>query len=171
MEIKLSRCTLRPWRPGDEDSLIHHANNVKIWRNLRDIFPHPYTREDADRWIQLASQAEPLTNFAMEVNGEAAGAIGIVLGQDVHRRSAEIGYWLGELYWGKGIMTEAVRAVTDYAFTNFDLNRIWAGVFDRNDVSARVLENAGYKLEARLKHAVTKDSETLDELLYAIVLP
>src|SRR5262249_56847751 len=121
------------------------------------------------RWIEIASIAVPLTNFAIEVDGEAAGAIGIVLGQDVHRRSAEIGYWLGEQYWGRGITSEAVRAVTEYAFSTFDLNRIWAGVFDRNGVSAHVLEKAGYSLEARLKSAVTKNSETLDELLYALV--
>jgi RimJ/RimL family protein N-acetyltransferase len=170
MRLELSRSTIRPWQAGDEDALVRHANNRKIWLNVRDRFPHPYTRADAERWISTASD-EPLTSFAIEVNGEAVGGIGVVLGQDIYRCSGEIGYWLGEEYWGRGIVTEAVKAMTDYAFATFDLSRIWAGVFEWNAASAKVLEKAGYKLEARLRKAVIKDGQIIDELLYGIGRP
>jgi [ribosomal protein S5]-alanine N-acetyltransferase len=168
MEINLSRCLLRPWQRGDERSLVRHANNPKIWRNVRDRFPHPYTQADADWWIETASE-QAATNFAIVVDGEAVGAIGLILKEDVYRRSAEIGYWLGEDYWGRGIVTEAVRAVTDYAFASFDICRIYAGVFEWNAASMRVLEKAGYALEARLKKAITKDGQCADEFIYALV--
>ncbi|MFP5265022.1 MAG: GNAT family N-acetyltransferase [Blastocatellia bacterium] len=171
MELKLSRSTVRNWRRGDEESVVRHANNHKIWRNLRDMFPHPYTRADADRWIEKESSLASSTNYAIDVGGEAVGAIGLILYDDVFRRSAEIGYWLGEEYWGKGIVTEAVRALTDYAFSNFDLRRVYAGVFEWNAGSMRVLEKAGYQFEARLRKHVTKDGETIDQFIYAIVRP
>jgi ribosomal-protein-alanine N-acetyltransferase len=135
MELRLSRSVLRQWMPGDEESLVCHANSRKIWRNLRDAFPHPYTLADARRWIQVANPALPITNFAIVVEDTAVGGIGLVLKDDVFRRSAEIGYWLGEEYWGRGIVSEAVRAVTDYAFATFDLCRIFAGVFEWNPAS------------------------------------
>lgn len=169
MELKLSRSTLRPWKPGDEESLVRHANSRIIWRNLRDAFPHPYTLADAKRWIKIANPAPPITNFAIIVEGDAVGAIGLALKDDVFRRSAEIGYWLAEAYWGRGIATEAVRAVTDYAFATFDLCRVFAGVFEWNPASMRVLEKAGYEFECRMKKSVTKDGETIDELIYAVI--
>jgi RimJ/RimL family protein N-acetyltransferase len=169
MELNLATCTLRPWREGDEESLVRHANNRAVWRNLRDLFPHPYTRADAESWIETSSAADPVTNFAIDVDGAAVGAIGVALKDDVFRRSAEIGYWLGEEYWGRGIVSEAVRAMTDYAFANWDLCRIYAGVFEWNPASMRVLEKAGYKFEGRMHKAVIKDGESIDELIYAIV--
>jgi [ribosomal protein S5]-alanine N-acetyltransferase len=169
MELKLSKSTLRPWEPGDEESLVRHANNRKIWRNLRDAFPHPYTVADAKQWIEIASPTTPATNFAIVVEGAAAGGIGLVLKDDVFHRSAEIGYWLGEEFWGRGIVTEAVRAVTDYAFATFELCRVYAGVFEWNPASMRVLEKAGYEFECRMRTSVTKDGEIIDELIYAIV--
>jgi RimJ/RimL family protein N-acetyltransferase len=171
MELKLSQCLIRDWRSGDEESLARHANNRKIWRNLRDAFPHPYPLEDARQWIASANAATPCTHFAIAVDGAAVGGIGFVLKDDIFRRSAEIGYWLGESYWGRGIVTEAVRAVTDYAFANFDLCRIYAGVFEWNLASMRVLEKAGYEFEARLKKSVTKDGQTVDDFIYAIIRP
>ena len=99
----------------------------------------------------------------------AVGGIGILLQEDVHRRSAEIGYWLGEDYWGRGIVTEAVRRVTDWAFENFDLCRIFAHVFAWNPASMRVLEKAGYEYEGRLRQSVTKDGQTIDQVIYAII--
>jgi RimJ/RimL family protein N-acetyltransferase len=169
MELQLTRSIIRDWRPGDEAGLVRHANNRKIWRNVRDAFPNPYTFADAEEWISSASTATPVTSFAIEIDGEAAGGIGFIIGADIHRRSAEIGYWLGEQYWGRGIIGEAVRAMTEYAFANYDLARIWAGVFEWNPASMRVLEKAGYLFEARLKKAVTKEGETTDELIYALV--
>ena len=168
-EFQLPRCTLRPWRVGDEASLVRHANNRNVSRNLKDRFPFPYTAADADAWIRHAGAHSPVTAFAIEVDGAAVGGVGIELGTDVHRRSAEIGYWLGEPFWGRGIATEALRAVTEYAFATFDICRLEAGVFDWNPASARVLEKAGYTLEGRARCAVVKDGRLGDRLLYALV--
>jgi RimJ/RimL family protein N-acetyltransferase len=169
MEIKLAKSTLRAWRPGDEESLVRHANNRAVWRNLRDAFPHPYTLSDAMGWIRIANPSTPITNFAIVVEGCAVGGIGLALKEDVFRRSAEIGYWLGEQYWGCGIVSEAVRAMTAYAFATFDICRLYAGVFEWNPASMRILEKAGYGFECRMRKSVTKDGETIDELIYAIV--
>lgn len=169
MRLRLNHSTLRPWQPGDETSLVRHANNRRIWLNVRDRFPHPYTMDDARFWVQLANTVEPATNFAIVVDDEAVGGIGILLQDDVHWRSAEIGYWLGEEYWGRGIVTEAVRAVTDWAFAEFDLCRIFACVYEWNPASMRVLEKAGYEYEGRLRKSVTKDGQTIDQVIYAVV--
>jgi RimJ/RimL family protein N-acetyltransferase len=169
MEIKLERSVLRPWRPGDESSLVRQANNRNIWRNVRDLFPYPYTPQHAREWVNRAGRVHPLTNFAIVVDGEAVGGVGLVLRDDIYRRSAEIGYWIGEEFWGRGIVTEAVVAVTEWGFANFDVCRIYAGVFEWNPASMRVLEKAGYAFEARLSKQVTKDGETIDEFIYAIV--
>jgi RimJ/RimL family protein N-acetyltransferase len=166
MEIRLERSTLRGWRWEDKPSLIAHADNPNVSRSLRDRFPCPYTEADADRWLELAVPA-PANNLAIEVNGAAAGGIGIEPGSDIYRRSAEIGFWLGETYWGRGIMSEALRAASDYAFEHFDLCRLFAGAFESNPASARVLEKAGFTLEGRLRQAVTKGNRTLDLLLFA----
>lgn len=171
MELKLSRCTLRPWRAGDEASLVRNADNRNVSRNLKDRFPYPYTAADALQWIAHASVQSPPSSFAIVVDGAAVGGIGIELGIDVFRRSAEIGYWLGEPYWGRGIATEALRAMTEYAFAHFDICRLEAGVFEWNPASARVLEKAGYTLEGRARRGVVKDGRTGDRLLYGLVRP
>lgn len=167
-EFVLTRCVLRPYRADDAPSMASHAANRALWRNLIDRFPHPYSLADAESWIATTVGEEPTRTFAIVVDGSAAGSIGVNLGDDVQRRSMEIGYWLGESYWGRGIATEAVIAVTAYAFETFDVNRIWAGVYAWK-ASARVLEKAGYMLEGRLRNAITKDGETTDELIYAMV--
>ena len=169
MELKLTRSTIRDWRVGDEASLVRHANNHKIWLNVRDAFPYPYTMADAEEWIQRASSDEPMVSFAIEVEGAAVGGIGLVPQTDIFRRSAEIGYWLGEEYWGRGIVTEAVKVFTEWAFANFDIGRLYAGVFEWNPSSARVLEKAGYEFEARLRKAVIKEDRIGDELIYATI--
>jgi RimJ/RimL family protein N-acetyltransferase len=169
MELKLKSCTLRRWQPGDEESLVRHANNYNIWRNVRDRFPHPYTMEDAQEWIRMAGEEDPQTNFAIVVRGQAAGGIGLVLKDDIYRCGAEIGYWLGEQFWGRGIMTEAVRGVTEWGFETFGLSRIYAGVLEWNPASMRVLEKAGYTFEARLRKAITKEGQVIDEFIYAVI--
>ena len=168
MQIELTQCLLREWQTADAAALIRHANNRRVWQNLRDRFPHPYTAADADRWLAVADKYDPPRNFAIIVDGEAAGGISVELKDDVYRRSAEIGYWLGQPFWERGIATEAVRAVVDYAFATFDLGRLYAGVFDWNPASARVLEKAGFTLEGRLRNAVTKADRVGDELIYAL---
>ncbi len=167
MELKLERCTLRRWRPEDADAIVPHADDREIWRNLRDRFPHPYTREDAERWVQSHDPED--AQFAIVVDGQAAGAIGLLPGVDVHRKTAEIGFWLGRRYWGRGIVTEAVRAVTALAFTRYGLSRVYAMVYDWNPASARVLEKNGYRLEGRQRKNALKDGQQIDTLLYAII--
>jgi ribosomal-protein-alanine N-acetyltransferase len=169
MELNLGHFTIRPWRHGDEQSLVRHANNRKIWLNVRDRFPHPYTLADAEKWIKHATTEKSSADFAIAVDDAAVGGISIFLQTDIFRRSAEIGYWLGEEFWGRGIATEAVRAMTEYAFSNYDICRIYAGVFEWNPASMRVLEKAGYEFESRAKKSATKDGQTIDEFIYAIV--
>jgi [ribosomal protein S5]-alanine N-acetyltransferase len=151
----------------DVDSLVKHANNRKVWLALRDLFPHPYKVQDARQFLQRAIGEQPTMKFCIEVNGAAAGGIGVRLGEDVHRHTATVGYWLGEDFWGRGIMSEAVAAFTDFCFQNFPLRRISAQVFANNHASARVLEKAGFVFEARLKNNVIKDGAVLDSMLYA----
>ena len=171
MELKLARCTLRPWRAGDEASLVRYANNRNVSGNLKDRFPFPYTAADAAAWIAHASGQVPVVNFAIVVDGDAVGGVGIELGTDVFHRSAEIGYWLGEPFWGRGIASEVLRAVTDYAWATLDVIRLEAGVFSWNPASARVLEKAGYTLEGRLRQAVVKHGRVGDRLIYGLVRP
>ena len=167
MKLILEHCVVRTWDWSDRDSIVYHANNRNVWINLRDRFPHPYTKKDAQTWLDIVVGVRPETNFAIAVNDKAVGGIGFSVQPDVGRRSAEIGYWLGEEYWGRGIATEALTAVTQYAFDNYDLCRMFAHVFDWNAASARVLEKAGYSFEGRMKKAVTKDGRTVDQLVYA----
>ena len=161
-------CVIRPWQHADRESLVRHANNRRVWLMLRDQFPHPYTRADADAWLAHAATQRPVTSFAIVVAGEAAGGIGVAPQPDVHRRSAEVGYWLGEAFWNRGIATAAVRTFTGYAFDAFDLIRIFGGVFSTNPASMRVLEKAGYTREGVLRRSVVKDGQVLDQVLYAV---
>ena len=171
MILKLSRCTVRPWAESDAPALVRYADDREVWRNLRDRFPHPYTAAVAESWLTFATRQDPPTHFAIEVDGEAAGGIGFTFGEDVHARTAEIGYWLGRAVWGRGIATEALRAVTAHAFAAHPLDRLQACVFAWNPASVRVLEKAGYVREALLRRAVTKDGETTDMLIYGILCP
>lgn len=158
---------LRKWQRGDERSLAENANNPNIWNNVRDYFPSPYTLTDAYEWINFAQTER--CNFAIEVEGKAVGGIGIIFQKDVARRNAEIGYWLGETHWGKGIVSAAIIEMVGYVFESFpEINRIYAGVFQYNTASMRVLEKAGFEQEAILKEAVTKNNQLWDEHIFAI---
>lgn len=171
MRLVLETCTVRSWEFGDVDTVPAYANNRKIWMNLRDAFPHPYTKQSARDWIRGVRQRSPETSFAIVVDGEAVGGIGYVLHPDVERVSAEIGYWLGEPFWGRGITSEALRAVTAYAMETHGLTRIFAVPFAWNQPSCRVLEKAGYVLEARLRKSAIKDGRLTDQLQYAFIAP
>lgn len=167
--IPLATCTLRPFRPGDAASLARHANDEGVWIHLRDRFPHPYTEDDALAFVDVVASHPAGTHFAIDVRGEAVGSVGLVIQSDVHRRSAELGYWLGRAFWGRGIATDVVRAVTAHAFTAHGLVRLFAVVFANNPASERVLAKAGWSLEGRLRKAVVKNGALLDALLWATV--
>lgn len=170
MMLKLERCELRSWRVSDAESMVRYANNRKIWLNLRDAFPSPYTRPDAERFIAAALEARPECRFAICVGDEAVGSIGYRLHTDVERISAEIGYWLGEPFWGKGIMSDALGAVTRHAIREHGLTRVFAVPYDWNPASFRVLEKSGFVLEGRMRKSAIKDGTVLDQLLYAFVV-
>ena len=162
--------TFRTWRTRDVDALVEHANNRNIWINLKDRFPHPYSREDAESWIGMNHlMLGAPTNFAIDLDGAAIGAVGVELLDDVNHRTAVIGYWVAEPFWGRGIATAAVTFISDYAGRNFPVSRLQASVFEWNPASARVLEKCGFELEARLRRAVTKDGRVGDLLIYARV--
>lgn len=160
--------TLRRWRASDIDALVRYANNRNVWINLKDRFPHPYTETDARAWIAHceARTGDP-TSFALDWKGEAIGGLGLEPQDDIYRLTASVGYWLAEPFWGRGFMTHAVRAITTYAFSSFDLQRLQAAVFEWNVASGRVLEKAGYTLEARMRRSIIKDNRLTDTLLYA----
>jgi len=160
---------VRSWEWRDREAIVRHANNRNVWINLRDRFPHPYTLADARNWLECVVGITPETSFAIAVDDEAVGGIGFTIQPDVAHRSAEIGYWLGEEFWGRGIATDALIAVTNYAFKNYDVCRLYAHVFDWNPASARVLEKAGYEFEGRLRKSVTKAGQTIDQLMYGLV--
>ncbi|MGI9073190.1 MAG: GNAT family N-acetyltransferase [Bryobacteraceae bacterium] len=162
-------CILRRWEPSDKTSLIRHANNKKVSRNLRDRFPYPYTDAHANAF--LAAARDPNSRdfiYAIVVGGEAVGGIGVHPRKDVERHSAETGYWLGEDFWGRGIATAAVRKVSQRALCEPDIYRIFATVFASNPASARVLEKAGFMREGLMSRAVLKDGVLIDAALYAI---
>ena len=166
-----SRCTLRPWHSADAEPLAKYANNANIARNLRDRFPHPYTLRDAKAFIQSCAAVRPHLSFAIVVDQEAVGGIGISPGSDVERFSAEIGYWLAEPFWGRGIAAEALELMAAYAFSTCRLLRLFALPFAENRQSTRVLEKAGYTREAILRSSAVKDGTVRDQALYALVNP
>ena len=160
-------CLVRPWRDGDRSALLRYANNRNVWRNLKDRFPHPYTEADADAWFALNRSSPDRTGWAIEVDGQAVGGIGLVPGADVHAKLAHIGYWLGEPYWGRGIMTAAVRTVAAHALTRLGYARLEAPVYEWNPASMRVLEKCGFAREGILRRSVFKDGQLIDSVLYA----
>jgi len=161
---------VREWRSEDAPGVIQQANDRRVWLGLRDQFPHPYTLPDAESYIAGVRRMIPPTHFAIEVSGAIAGGIGYVLREDVERIGAEVGYWLGFEYWGRGIATAAVKAVTRHAFAaHAELRRLYAIPFSSNPASARVLTKAGYRLEGTLRQSALKDGQVLDQLMYAIL--
>lgn len=167
--IELQRCTLRPFREGDEASIVQNANDLRVSRWLRDSFPHPYTHDDARTWVLCCSLWDPPRQFAIDVDGHAVGGIGLEMQGDVFRRSAEIGYWLGHAHWGQGILSEALPALIRHAYAHFDVVRLFAGVFAGNEASERVLLKSGFEREATLRAAVWKHGHLRDQHLYALV--
>jgi RimJ/RimL family protein N-acetyltransferase len=169
MGVEAKDLVLRRWRPADEAELVRLANDRAVWRNLTDRFPHPYTVADARDWIALANAAPAdASNWAIEVDGRLAGAVGFERKPGLHTKTAEIGYWLGRTYWGRGLATEALRRATEVVVgPEFDFVRVQAGILGWNRASCRVAEKCGYTLEATLKRGAYKDGEVCDYLIYA----
>lgn len=166
MDRTLTRCRLRPWRHTDLESLVRHADDTRVARTVRDLFPSPYTRDDGENWLAHATGVGRANNVAIEVGGHAVGGIGMIPGDDVHRIRAEVGYWLGHAYWGRGIMTEAVSAFSAHLIEEREFLRLEAPVFETNPASARVLEKSGYHLESRQVRAAIKEGRVIDLLMY-----
>jgi RimJ/RimL family protein N-acetyltransferase len=159
---------LRPWKPDDVDSLTSYANNFNVARFMTNGFPHPYTRENGKAFIEMATKNLPATIFAIDIEGKASGGIGLHPQSDIHCKNAELGYWLAEPFWGKGIVSRAIPQMLAYGFKTLDIQRIFARPFGTNTASQKVLQKSGFFLEARFEKTLFKNGEYLDELVYAV---
>lgn len=169
MLLDLGDLRVRDWRRDDLDALLRYANNPKIAANLRDQFPHPYTRRDGIDYLNYVRAMDVPMSFAVEYGGEAVGGIGFKLGIDIARLSVEMGYWLAEPFWGRGLTTRAVTAASDWAFDNYKVVRIFATAFSHNLASIRVLEKSGFQREGLLRRSAIKNGLILDQIMYAKV--
>jgi len=170
MKLTLDNIVLRPWEIEDAPELAEIANNKKVADNLRDGFPHPYSVEDAYKWLDLILPVnDPPRFFAIIYNDTLSGSIGIVTKEDIYRKNMEIGYFLAEEHWGKGIITTAIKAVTLYAFSSFDIVRVYAEPFADNPGSRRTLEKAGFKCEAIFRKNVIKNGIIKDSCIYSVL--
>lgn len=147
-----------------------HGNSYAVWRNLRDRFPFPAAEPDLLAYVRATLERGPQSTFALEVDDQAIGVIGLVPGTGERRCVAELSYWLGEKYWGRGIVSAAIPVMLDFGIPKFELERIESYVFAGNDASARVLEKAGFVHEGTLRRSAIKDGQLLDRWLYAYLV-
>ena len=160
--------TLRPWHLNDLENLVALANNKNIAQYMADVFPHPYTTEKGKTFIDFATSNPNSKIFAIIINEKPVGSIGLHIQTDILKKNAEIGYWLGEEYWGKGIIKHAINQMVDYGFKNLDIVRIFARIYGTNIPSQKVIEKANFVLEGKFEKTIYKNNEFLDELIYAI---
>ena len=160
-------CVLRPWREGDQEALVRHANNRRVWRNLTHTFPHPYTLADAEHWLSIANADPRSVHLAIELQGQAIGGVGAIAGTGISVATADFGYWLGESFWGRGLATTAASAFKEHLVQSKRFARLQAPVFAWNPASMRVLEKVGFLREGVLRNSVTKDGELIDSVMYA----
>lgn len=171
MKISFENGILRPWEIEDAKELTIIANNKKVADNLRDGFPNPYSIDDAYKWLDIVLPVnDPPKYFAIICNKKVAGSIAIVTKEDIYRKNVEIGYFLAEDLWGKGIITNAIRAITSYAFSKFDIVRVYAEPFADNPGSRRALEKAGFKCEAIFRKNVFKNGVIKDSCIYSVLI-
>ncbi len=166
----MSDVILRPWKREDAQPLAAIANNRNVWLNVRDTFPHPYTVMDAMQWIHQHAIEKPVQHFCIVYEGKVAGSIGVVLKDDVYRKTIEVGYFIGEPFWNKGIATKAVGLMVEYIRNQFDVVRIFAEVFERNKASMKVLRKNGFYLEGIRKKAVIKDNLIMDDYVWVKII-
>lgn len=164
-------CVIRKWKIEDAKELAELLNNLKILDNLRDGLPYPYTRKDAEEYISSMLSADEETTFAFAItaDGRVVGSIGIFRCDNIHFRTAEMGYYIGEPYWGRGMGTGAVRQACDYVFSNTDIIRIFAEPFSHNTASCRVLEKAGFAFEGLLRSNAVKNGRVIDMKMYSLI--
>lgn len=165
--MTMSKTTkLRNWQIEDATQLANIANNKKIWDNLRDMFPHPYSLDDAQAFINMNLSNN--TCLAIEYNGKVAGSITYRPQEDVERVSAEVGYFIGEDFWGKGILVEALKLLTEKVFSETDILRLFAIPYGFNEASMKVLQKAGYRKVGVLKNAAIKNEKIIDLHYYEL---
>jgi RimJ/RimL family protein N-acetyltransferase len=169
MEILFEGIILRPWSIEDAKELAELSNNRNIADNLQDLFPFPYAIKDARKWLKTILPVDPPRNFAVVYGEIIVGNIGILTKEDIHRKNVEIGYFLSEKYWGQGIATKAIKAITSYAFSNFDIVRAYAETFSDNLRSKRALEKAGFVLEATFRDNIIKNGILKDSCIYSVL--
>jgi RimJ/RimL family protein N-acetyltransferase len=158
---------LRSWKESDLTNLVKYANNWEIAKNLTDKFPFPYNEENGKAFIHSAIQHKTALLLAIDVNNDAVGSIGVFPQDDIHKMNAELDYWLAEPFWNKGIITKAIQEIVSLSFNKFEINRIFARPFGSNIASQKVLEKAGFKLEARFEKTVWKNNQFEDQLIFA----
>ena len=165
--LQYEKIILRPLNDNDSTELALLANNKKVWDNLRDFMPFPYTIDDAFFFINMVKEEKPVMTFAIEFDRHLCGVIGLVGQKDVYRKTAEIGYWIGEPFWNKGIATDAVKLITEYGFDQLDYVRIHTGVFEYNIGSMKALEKNGYKKDGIFEKAILKNGQICNEHRYS----
>jgi RimJ/RimL family protein N-acetyltransferase len=169
LELNIGQAVVRELDPADAPSIAYHANDRRIWVQLRDLFPHPYVEAHGKMFIESVQLQTMPTTFAIALDGNAVGVIGLILQSDINRVSAELGYWLGAAYWGRGVGTAAVKAITEWAMRELQLTRVFATPFAHNAASCRVLEKAAFVREGLMRSSAIKDGQLLDQVLYARV--
>ena len=169
MKILFDNYCIRSFEENDVDSIVKYANNIEVSRYLRDSFPYPYSRENAIQWVSFVKNNYSTLFFAIANDKELIGGISAVPQPDVHRFSAEVGFWIGQLFWNKGIMTKAIPAFCNYLFTKFNFNRLTSNVFDGNEASKKVLSRSGFILEGVLRKSVYKNDKFVDQFIYGLL--
>jgi len=159
---------LRPWAKEDLNNLVKHANNWNIAKNLTDKFPFPYTESNGQAFIEFATKDDPIHIFAIDIEGQAVGGIGIHPQEDIYRKNAELGYWLAEPFWGQDIISRAIKQILKFTFETYDIDRVFARPFGTNIPSQRVLEKNEFILEGKFEKTLIKGGILMDELIYAI---
>lgn len=167
----MSKILIRQLKASDAENLAKYGNNKKIWDNMRDYFPHPYSLEDGVSFVKMILENKPITTFAIDFEDELIGVIGYNLKTDIYQHAAEIGYWIGEPFWGKGFVTKALKQAVDHAFNEKDVKRLYTSVFEHNHGSKRVLEKAGFIFEGIGQKSVMKNNEYFDEYRYYLLNP
>ena len=169
IKLQFDNYCIREFFTEDVDSLVKYANNYSVSRYLRDAFPFPYTEKDAMRWIDIVMHNKFNLTFAIADEQELIGGIGAMPNQDVNRFTAEIGYWLAEPFWNKGIISKAVSTFCGYLFNNYNFNHLTASIYEGNDASMRVVQKAGFILEGVLRKNVYKENKFLDQYIYGLL--